>query len=35
MDRKIASEDAARPLEIIGRSPEVDVTVPMDHGSEG
>lgn len=34
MGRKIALECAARVLEIIGRSHEVDVTVLMDHRSE-
>jgi hypothetical protein len=35
MGRKIASEDAARVLEIIGRSHQAEVTVHVDDGPEG
>jgi integrase len=35
MGRKIASDDAARVLEIIGRPHQADATVPVDQGSEG
>jgi integrase len=35
MGRKIASDDAAQVLEIIGRPHQADATVPVDQGSEG
>jgi hypothetical protein len=33
MGRKIASEDAARVLEIIGRPPQPELIEPLDDGS--